>query len=246
MTRTNSQKRSLTGIICQKIIPVKRFGPCPRRLALHPIPYHGHLEIWEDFEELALAAMKAHENELKATNGHKDPAYRIGCADEEAVRAHFLHTAIAPMNGVSHVMKWDCYWATAGAINLDLYKPAIQDQLLKPDIVCVDKTGRVKVVGEMKTPWSHPLTEWWNTVFGDGTDPGKYTMFLKLIGQVRRYMQVFEVNVGFVSTNDKTVFVKLDTVDGVEVIKCSRPIADKQQVEEGRVSVRSGLFFSML
>lgn len=130
---------------------------------------------------------------------------------------------------------------------------------LIPDYALIlEIDGTPRLIGEIKTPWKHPLPQWWAFFVKDNNDLhmrralGKLTLiswehrFLLMsgdkLGQTVNYMIELGLRYGFLTNYNHTVFLKREDVDGKEILFCSTPIEYNARPGPGsRVSVRQCL-----
>ncbi|KAI5301506.1 hypothetical protein KEM56_001653 [Ascosphaera pollenicola] len=237
-------------MIQQRITEVHQSKSHVKSIALYNDELPGTAESWLDFDSLAVTNWQEFHHTLqKKKNTHKDLTSPMLCGDEAAVVCHYIATALVPLNGVATALNWDMSWSTAGIINYGLYatrQPSSHSR--SPDLVLANEKGVLRMVGEVKSPWSHELKDWWEAAInGPGEMGENCPEFEKLLetGQLSAYMDIYMTSLGFVTNGDHTVFVRR-ILRGSEIVYCfSRPVADEDEMDDECTSVRGGLFLMM-
>lgn len=97
-----------------------------------------------------------------------------------------------------------------------------------PDIALMTDDGVPLMIGEAKTPWRHDL---------EGFMTGTIEKSRRLLGQIARYLHIFNVKYGFLTTYNETIFLKQEphpSIKGKWVL-CVSPVIN-HHTSSGRVN----------
>ncbi|KAJ0419586.1 hypothetical protein BJY00DRAFT_313966 [Aspergillus carlsbadensis] len=178
----------------------------------------GNLQLWDTFEEDALATFQATPWESHTTTmtyRGRRPANPPSMAVE-----HFLCGDEAGVQGrmganIAHVLSAVCS-ATGVDLTFGDYKGTtdrpVQGKV--PDMAIMTGAGLSRAFGELKAPWINAH----NLNFAAAR-------FRKQLGQVSLYMLVAQHKYAFLSTYDYTIFLKQEFHNGQWTLLHSRPIA---------------------
>ncbi|OJJ67702.1 hypothetical protein ASPBRDRAFT_34067 [Aspergillus brasiliensis CBS 101740] len=170
--------------------------------ATHNLEYMAALVHWNTFErevrDVFNSIQWGSQKEILAyappVKGNPNDTWheQLFCGDEHSTLARFNqnvgHVMTSVFQSLGYSARFGDFKACRGT--------TIDNKV--PDVVLLDETGRLRVVGEAKTPWAHDLEE-----FCEGQKSLRHCL-----GQLARYLYVAKITYGFLTTYDETIFVK--------------------------------------
>ncbi|KKZ67666.1 hypothetical protein EMCG_06726 [[Emmonsia] crescens] len=224
-------------------------GNCTTTVALHNIYFTGKIQSWKSFKNEVISFISQVELKETVLSYQTIPREKdinfieyFCCGDESSVSARFisqvLHAVLAISEKAGFTSVFGDYRAAADA-RTKKKTPQGGDNGSKgkdraggnngnserqkrfiPDYVLMSDEGReLRLVGEAKTPWKHPLEQWCRSFEKQEAEEEKEeeeeedqkggdNSFRHALGQIAQYMQGFKLKYAFLTTYHQTIFLK--------------------------------------
>ncbi|KAI2856178.1 hypothetical protein CBS147343_3011 [Aspergillus niger] len=190
-------------------LPDLQVGPGSTRSgAIHDIHYKGQLAPWPNFINEVENAFRLFPwatsvvdvQEPLPAHPHSLSYEQVYIGDEHAVQGRFSQLIGQAMGGIFASQGMDIRFG-------DFKSCTVEKQYKKvPDVMMRDAAGAPLAVGEEKTPWAKP--------HDIRLAMGRECILRHLFGQPAMYMRDLDLQFGFLSTYEQTVFFRQDDTVG--------------------------------
>ncbi|KAI2696654.1 hypothetical protein CBS147333_9558 [Penicillium roqueforti] len=220
--------------------------------AIHKVDFVGQLMPWPNFEREVIAALSS-----PSTNWSTDTldvrivgpgaensmsVEQLVLGDETGLQGRLNERlgrpVTASLQAQHHHLRAADFKASAAAA---------AGYTRVPDMVMLNDVSAIKVIGEVKTPWPGAHCDMLSMGVQD-FEIAHGKLFRRRLGQVSRYMKELNTKHAFLSTYDKTIFLRKVDIGGVwtlqfsPVIQYDRPYNPQTEA----ITAQKGLFYLAL